>query len=109
MRIKKIRPRSRFKNVCEKEFERIILLEEMFLSKSDKIFFGREVESFTGHASPGSVLPERLTPLMFSRPHVCARMSASGLLVKVEPNNPRVNIFSVPSNILRAAGGFALP
>ena len=66
----------------------------------DQIFCGREVESFTGHASPGSVLPERLTPLMFSRPHVCARMSASGLLVKVEPNNPRVNIFSVPTNIL---------
>ena len=27
-------------------------------------------------------------------------MSASGLLVKVEPNNPRVNILSVPTNIL---------
>ena len=54
------------------------------MSWSDIIFCGREVESFTGHASPGSVLPERLTPLMFSRPHVCARMSASGLLVKVE-------------------------
>merc|ERR550532_2870603 len=39
--------------------------------------------------TPSPVLPERLTPLMFSRPHVCARMSASGLLVKVEPNNPR--------------------
>ena len=33
-------------------------------------------------------LPERLTPLMFSRPHVCARMSASGFLVKVVPSNP---------------------
>ena len=39
-------------------------------------------------------LPERLTPLMFSRPHVCARMSASGLLVKVEPSNPRVSVLS---------------
>ena len=33
-------------------------------------------------------LPERLTPLMFSRPNVCARMSASGLLVKVETQQP---------------------
>jgi len=36
-----------------------------------------------------SVLPDRLTPLMFSRPHTCARMSAGGLLVKVEPRNPQ--------------------
>merc|ERR1719318_2103383 len=36
-----------------------------------------------------SVLPARLTPLMFSRPHTCARMSAGGLLVKVEPRNPQ--------------------
>ena len=70
-----------------------------FCAGLTKYFCGREVESFTGHASPGSVLPERLTPLMFSRPHVCASMSASGLLVKVEPNNPRVNILSVPTNI----------
>ena len=40
--------------------------------------------------TPSPVLPERLTPLMFSRPHVCARISASGLLVKVEANNPQV-------------------
>ena len=39
--------------------------------------------------TPSPVLPERLTPLMFSRPHVCARISASGLLVKVEANNPQ--------------------
>jgi hypothetical protein len=36
-----------------------------------------------------SVLPERLTPLMFSRPHVCARISASGVLIKVEPAAPQ--------------------
>merc|ERR1719334_1102971 len=35
-----------------------------------------------------SALPERLTPLMFSRPHVCARMSASGVLVNVEAAAP---------------------
>jgi len=36
-----------------------------------------------------TALPARLTPLMFSRPHTCARMSAGGLLVKVEPRNPQ--------------------
>lgn len=35
-----------------------------------------------------SVLPERLTPLMFSRPHVCARISSNGVLVKVEASAP---------------------
>ena len=39
--------------------------------------------------STSSILPNRLTPLMFSRPHVCARLSASGLLVKVEAHSPR--------------------
>ena len=38
---------------------------------------------------PGTAPPDRLTPLMFSRPHVCARM-ASGVLVKLDPNNPQV-------------------
>jgi len=37
----------------------------------------------------GAVVPARLTPLMFSRPHTCARISAGGLLVKVDPNNPQ--------------------
>ena len=37
---------------------------------------------------PPTAPPDRLTPLMFSRPHVCARM-ASGVLVKLEPNNPQ--------------------
>jgi hypothetical protein len=31
----------------------------------------------------------RLTPLMFSRPHPCARLGPSGLLVKVEAASPR--------------------
>jgi len=43
----------------------------------------------TGVHESSSVLPARLTPLMFSRPHTCARMSAGGLLVKVEPRNPQ--------------------
>ena len=45
--------------------------------------------SLTQDTSSNNVLPERLTPLMFTRPHVCARISSSGLLVKVEPNNPQ--------------------
>ena len=66
---------------------------------ADESSIQREMESYhhhsaTDHRTPSPVLPERLTPLMFSRPHVCARMSASGLLVKVEPNNPRVSILS---------------
>ena len=53
-----------------------------------------ELEQYnSGHSSlthdTGNVLPERLTPLMFTRPHVCTRISSSGLLVKVEPNNPQ--------------------
>ena len=43
----------------------------------------------SNNSSSGQVLPQRLTPLMFTRPHVCARISAQGLLVKVESNNPR--------------------
>jgi len=39
--------------------------------------------------SSAQILPDRLTPLMFSRPHVCARISASGLLVKVDAHSPR--------------------
>jgi len=35
------------------------------------------------------VLPARLTPMMFSRPHTCARISAGGLLVRIEPRNPQ--------------------
>ena len=64
---------------------------------ADESSIRREMESYHHDPSmmtPSPVLPERLTPLMFSRPHVCARMSASGLLVKVEPNNPRVSILS---------------
>ena len=38
---------------------------------------------------PPTAAPDRLTPLMLSRPHVCARM-ASGVLVKLDPNNPQV-------------------
>merc|ERR1719228_1938939 len=52
-----------------------------------------QYNSYTPEASglyeSASALPARLTPLMFSRPHTCARISASGLLVKVEPNNPQ--------------------
>ena len=62
---------------------------------ADESSIQREMESYQHDPSmmtPSPVLPERLTPLMFSRPHVCARMSASGLLVKVEPNNPRVSV-----------------
>ena len=36
-----------------------------------------------------SVLPARLTPLMFSRPYTCASMSTGGLLVMVESRNPQ--------------------
>lgn len=39
--------------------------------------------------SSAHILPDRLTPLMFSRPHVCARISGSGLLVKVDAHSPR--------------------
>ena len=46
-------------------------------------------ETTTEHSTSGPILPSRLTPLMFSRPHVCARVSASGLLVKVEAHSPR--------------------
>ena len=64
---------------------------------ADESSIQREMESYhqhnaTDHCTPSPMLPDRLTPLMFSRPHVCARMSASGLLVKVEPNNPRVSV-----------------
>ena len=46
--------------------------------------------SSTGQTpSPVPLPPDRLTPLLFCRPHVCARMSA-GTLVKLEPNNPQV-------------------
>ena len=64
---------------------------------ADESSIARELDSYHQGALGGEqrslspVLPERLTPLMFSRPHVCARMSASGLLVKVEPNSPRVS------------------
>ena len=55
-----------------------------------------ELEQYSNYSSEqtnmhesSSVLPARLTPLMFSRPHTCARMSAGGLLIRVEPRNPQ--------------------
>eukprot|EP00092_Neocalanus_flemingeri_P007473 GFUD01008070.1.p1 GENE.GFUD01008070.1~~GFUD01008070.1.p1 ORF type:complete len:2334 (+),score=842.22 GFUD01008070.1:46-7047(+) len=55
-----------------------------------------ELEQFSNYSvdqasmyESGHTLPARLTPLMFSRPHTCARISAGGLLVKVEPSNPQ--------------------
>ena len=46
-------------------------------------------DSVLEHTSSASIQPARLTPLMFSRPHVCARVSASGLLIKVDAHSPR--------------------
>ena len=55
-----------------------------------------ELDSILGRSSgltpsPVPPPPDRLTPLLFTRPHVSARMSA-GLLVRIEPNNPQVEV-----------------
>merc|ERR1719318_596936 len=53
-----------------------------------------ELEQYSNYSTEQSNMYEvssvsRLTPMMFTRPHPCARISAGGLLVCVEPRNPQ--------------------